>query len=496
VPQTEDSAKSGEGSGKTIPQAAAPAKALETSDNQIDKATVAAAKASTENNPSETKINASDAIALLKEDHRKVEGLFTKFESADDSRKEQIIQEACQTLVIHTLLEERLFYPAARQPSTHDMLDEAQVEHDAAKVLILELLAARRSDNYRDAKFKVLAEEIRHHVKEEEAPDGLFAKAQKAGVNTRELAERLTSLKRQLQQMAASGRLPDPEPASFRYVGETSNQERNMPTERDENGRFTSDDDHRSRSRGRDYDDDRNYRSRGSSDRERDSSGRFMSDEDDHRSRSRGRDDDDRNYRSGGSSDRERDSNGRFTSDDDDRGYRSRGSSGRDRDSQGRFTSEDDDRGRSYASGGGRGRDHGGWYGDREGHSEASRRGWDERENGSRGRSSRDDDDDRRYRSRAQDDDDRSSRGQGERGHGGWYGDSRGHAEASRRGWDERDGGQSSSRSEGRGYASRGRDNDDDDRGGSRSGARGHGGWSGDPQGHAEAARRGWENRR
>ncbi|HEX4182662.1 MAG TPA: hemerythrin domain-containing protein [Caulobacteraceae bacterium] len=370
-----------------------------------------------------------DAIAMLKADHRKAEQLFAEFENADDNRKGQIIDEACHDLIIHTLLEERIFYPAARQPSTEDKLDEAQVEHDAAKVMILELLHSRGRDEYRTAKFKVLAEEIKHHVREEEAADGVFAKAQRAGVNTHELAERLTALKRQLQQKADSGRLPDPEPASFQYFGEASYQEKTMPRERDEYGRFTSDDD------------DRRYRS--------------------HR-----RDD----Y-------------------DDERSYRSSGSAGRERDAQGRFMSDDDDDRRSYGRSGGRG----GWYGDPESHSEASRRGWDERSGSGRSSS--------QYRERDErgrfmdDDDDRGYRSRGGGRPGGWYGDPEGHSEASRRGWDERGGGRSASgRYEERSYASRSRDDDDGDyRDRSR---RGHSGWSGDPEGHAEAARRGWEHRR
>jgi hypothetical protein len=164
---------------------------------------------------------------MLKEDHRKVEGLFAEFESADEARQEAIIKEACQDLIIHSLLEERIFYPAARNAAGADKLNEAQVEHDAAKVLIVELLEGDRSDRYRKAKFKVLAEEIKQHVKEEEAADGVLAKAQKAGVSTPELGEHMADLKHQLQQKAQSGRLPEPEPASFRHLGE---MERHRPS--------------------------------------------------------------------------------------------------------------------------------------------------------------------------------------------------------------------------------------------------------------------------
>nr|WP_313010931.1 hypothetical protein [Brucella intermedia] len=173
----------------------------------------------------------------------------------------------------------------------------------------------------------------------------------------------------------------------------------------------------------------------------------------------------------------ERDDQGRFVSDDD----RGRGGDDRRRDDDDRRSSryDDDDRGRG----------HGGWFGDSRGHAEAARRGWDER------RDDRDYDDRRRYSSREDDYDDRRSRYDDDDRGRGWYGDSRGHAEAARRGWDERrdqdydDRRRYSSRDDDRGYSSR----DDDRRSG---GGRGHGGWFGDSRGHAEAARRGWEERR
>ena len=513
------SATSGTSSADTSGKATAPKTGLSPPSAAVAQTAQAAASAAApagqgRASASKSTAQASDAIAMLKADHRKVEGLFSEFETADTARKDEIIEEACQDLIIHTLLEERIFYPAARQPSNDDRLDEAQVEHDAAKVLIVELLEGDSTDEYREAKFKVLAEQIKHHVKEEEASDGVFAKAQKAGVNTRELAERLTMLKQQLQQKAESGRLPDPVPASFTYFGEPSQQEMTMPRERDDNGRFMSDDDRGYRSRGRDYDDDRG--GRGSSGRERDSQGRFMSDDDDRGFRSRGRDDDDRGgSRGGGSNSRERDSQGRFTSDDDGRGSRGR-SYAEDRSYRSRDR-DDDDRGFRGGGDGGRDRGQGGWFGDSQGHSQASRRGWDDPNHGdsgwygdSRGHSeaSRRGWDNPNHGDSGWYGDSRGHSEAARRGwdnpnHGesGWFGDSEGHSEASRRGWEDRDGGgrsSSSRRDEPRTYA-RGRDDDDDDRGGRRSsggGRGGHGGWSGDSEGHAEAARRGWQNRR
>jgi len=127
-----------------------------------------------------------DAVALLKADHRKVEDLFEQYEAASrDSLKAKLAKEICLELVVHTMLEEEIFYPACRaQKVEHDDLDEAQVEHDGAKVLIREVMSQSPSDDYFDAKVKVLSEYIKHHVGEEEKPkSGIFTKAKKAGVD-------------------------------------------------------------------------------------------------------------------------------------------------------------------------------------------------------------------------------------------------------------------------------------------------------------------------
>ena len=81
-----------------------------------------------------------DAIALLKEDHRKVEKLFEDFESAKgDGRKEKLARQICLELTVHTELEEKIFYPACEGKVEEDLLKESFVEHDAAKLLIAEI---------------------------------------------------------------------------------------------------------------------------------------------------------------------------------------------------------------------------------------------------------------------------------------------------------------------------------------------------------------------
>ena len=185
---------------------------------------------------------------------------------------------------------------------------------------------------------RVASRLIQNIIEREEKPrDGLLAKARAAGVDPDALGRRIRACTSSPPDQGGENR------PHMRHL--TANQEDMMPRhssmpERDEYGRFVSDDDHRGGGgRSRRYDDDR----------ERDSRGRFTSDRDDDRYGSRGRSsgyDDDRRYSS------------RRYDDDDDRGYS-------------------------------RGRGQGGWFGDPEGHSEASRRGWDHRRD--------DDDDDRRY---------------------------------------------------------------------------------------------------
>ncbi|HOZ27748.1 MAG TPA: hemerythrin domain-containing protein [Hyphomonadaceae bacterium] len=160
-----------------------------------------------------------DAVALLKADHRKVEDLFETYEnSKSKSAKAKLAQQICMELTVHATIEEEIFYPAVKGQVEDDMLDEAYVEHDGAKVLIGELLAGAPDDDFYDAKVKVLSEEIKHHVKEEEQRDGIFAQAKKAGVDMMELGERLAARKAELiKEYKASG-IPTPQTRSMRGV--------------------------------------------------------------------------------------------------------------------------------------------------------------------------------------------------------------------------------------------------------------------------------------
>ncbi len=158
----------------------------------------------------------TDAIALLKADHREVEELFEKFENATgDGRKQALAEQICTELKIHTLIEEEIFYPALEGKIEEDLLQEAYVEHDGAKVLINDIMAGGPDDEYYDAKVKVLSEEIEHHVKEEEAPsEGMFAQARKTDVDLVALRDQMLARKEELKQQAETSGLPPAQPTT------------------------------------------------------------------------------------------------------------------------------------------------------------------------------------------------------------------------------------------------------------------------------------------
>jgi len=126
--------------------------------------------------------SSSDAIALLKADHKQVTTWFKQFESArSDNNRQSLAQKICSALRVHTKIEEEIFYPAfieaTGEVNTHH---EAIIEHDGAKRLIAQIEASDPSDEYYRSKVHVLSEMIKHHVREEERPGGMFAKSRRA----------------------------------------------------------------------------------------------------------------------------------------------------------------------------------------------------------------------------------------------------------------------------------------------------------------------------
>lgn len=158
----------------------------------------------------------TDAIALLKADHRKVEGLFERFESASPAAKQKLAADICNELKIHTIIEEEVFYPALKGKIEEDTWTEAYVEHDGAKVLVNDIVAGSPDDEFYDAKVHVLSEEIKHHVREEERrQEGMFAQAREAGVDLIGLRDQMLARKKELVAQAKNGGLP---PAQVKVV--------------------------------------------------------------------------------------------------------------------------------------------------------------------------------------------------------------------------------------------------------------------------------------
>jgi hypothetical protein len=167
----------------------------------------------------------TDAIALLKADHRRVEALFEQFEKARDSnRKQALAKQICTELTVHAQIEEEIFYPGCKEAVEEDLYDEAYVEHDGAKVLIAEITASGPSDEFYDANVTVLSEMIKHHVKEEEKPgEGYFAQARKGGVDMEALGARLQARKATLLSDIQKVGLP---PETRTFVGHKLKQGR------------------------------------------------------------------------------------------------------------------------------------------------------------------------------------------------------------------------------------------------------------------------------
>lgn len=139
------------------------------------------------------------AVKLLKQDHREVEGWFDEFEQLEENdEKRELFQKIALALKVHTQIEEEIFYPAERGEVEDDMLDEAQVEHDGAKKMIAEIEGMKPGENLYDAKVKVLGEYIKHHVKEEEQPGGIFAQAKRAEPDLEAMGKKLKARKEEL----------------------------------------------------------------------------------------------------------------------------------------------------------------------------------------------------------------------------------------------------------------------------------------------------------
>ena len=141
-----------------------------------------------------------DAIDMLKQDHDKVERAFKEFEKMDRQDTgacRRLIQGVCEDLKMHAALEEEVFYPAVREAvGDEDLMNEAAVEHETAKMLVDQLDNMDTDDPNYFATFTVLGEYVRHHVKEEQGE--MFPAAKKAKVDLAALGELMRARREEL----------------------------------------------------------------------------------------------------------------------------------------------------------------------------------------------------------------------------------------------------------------------------------------------------------
>ncbi len=142
----------------------------------------------------------NDAVSDLMADHRTVEDLFKAYENAksDETKKQAIAQQIISELRVHMVLEEEIFYPESRPfVDEQDTVNEAEVEHASAKELMTQIEAMSPSDDYYDAKVKVLSEMIEHHVEEEETE--YFPEMRRTEMDLKAVAEKMRARKAELQ---------------------------------------------------------------------------------------------------------------------------------------------------------------------------------------------------------------------------------------------------------------------------------------------------------
>ena len=166
-------------------------------------------ESSTQSRSTKSNGSTNDAIKLLTADHQEVKQLFKDFAGIKDQdgaveKKSEVVRQICTALTIHTKVEEEIFYPAVRESiADADVMDEADVEHAGATILVTQLERMSPGDDHYDAMVSVLGEYVDHHVKEEQ--EEIFPKAKKAKVDMDELGARIAERKAQLGSAPAAG---------------------------------------------------------------------------------------------------------------------------------------------------------------------------------------------------------------------------------------------------------------------------------------------------
>ena len=145
----------------------------------------------------------TDAIAMLRADHKKVSGLFAEFDKARSNKhKKELVSQICAELEVHATVEEEIFYPAVKAAlKDSELVPEASVEHASVKDLIAQVKDAEPGDEMYDARVKVMGEFVKHHVKEEQ--NEMFPKVKSSRLDLKLLGEQMALRKEELMMQLA-----------------------------------------------------------------------------------------------------------------------------------------------------------------------------------------------------------------------------------------------------------------------------------------------------
>lgn len=146
---------------------------------------------------------AKDAIAVLRQDHRTIEGLFKEFERTGEKekrRRKKLVKQAVEELSMHAQIEEQVFYPEVLGTAKEkELTHKAMEEHDLIKVLLEQLKTMTPEEERFSSKVAVLIDLVREHVREEER--AMFPKIRKVltRVQLQDLGVRLEEGKKAIQ---------------------------------------------------------------------------------------------------------------------------------------------------------------------------------------------------------------------------------------------------------------------------------------------------------
>jgi hemerythrin superfamily protein len=140
------------------------------------------------------------ATQMIRQDHKKVEGLFNKFEQTQGAdAKRRLAENAMAELEVHATLEEEIFYPAVEREveDAASMISEAREEHQTVKRLIADLKGMEEADEEFESQFSELVENVQHHVEEEE--NEMLPKVEESSLDLNSLGDQMSKRRQALQ---------------------------------------------------------------------------------------------------------------------------------------------------------------------------------------------------------------------------------------------------------------------------------------------------------